>query len=257
MDEKHPEQRAGIYRITCSGNGRVYVGSAKHIGRRFYLHRWELARGDHHSRLMQRAWNKYGSAAFTFEAVLLCAEVDLLRYEQIVIDFYDAANPKKGMNICSIAGRTDGVKWTDAQRARGGPTKGMRVFKDNPAAHANLMAAVHRGDKHHQFGKPRSEEVRRKISESRKGTPAWNKGQAASWAAVPRPQEVKDKASATKRAKHLERLGITAADAKAIVSANWFDKVPHQALADQYGLPKMKVLGLCNPQYGEAWLWML
>lgn len=165
----------GVYRIKNVETGKLYIGSSKTIARRFYCHRWDLRRGSHHSPLLQRAWKKYGEAAFTFEIIVICSENNLLFYEQAAMDLYRAYDPAFGMNISSIAGRSC-VEWTKERRAASSAQRmGKRVF-DNPVARANLLAAVHRGDKHHMFGKSHSEDSRKRISKNRKGITAWNKG---------------------------------------------------------------------------------
>lgn len=60
---------SGIYQIRHVASGRVYVGSAVNIEKRWRDHRRQLAAGKHHSRKLQRAWIKYGAGAFQFEVV--------------------------------------------------------------------------------------------------------------------------------------------------------------------------------------------
>lgn len=61
--------RSGIYRIICEVNNRCYVGSTVDLYRRFVQHCVRL-RGDfHHSKRLQRAWNKYGADKFAFEVI--------------------------------------------------------------------------------------------------------------------------------------------------------------------------------------------
>lgn len=58
---------SGIYQIVHAASGKCYVGSSSNIQRRWSLHRSELRRQRHHSLRLQRAWNRYGAAAFTWE----------------------------------------------------------------------------------------------------------------------------------------------------------------------------------------------
>lgn len=60
---------SGIYQIRHVASGRVYVGSALHIEKRWRDHRRQLAEGNHHSSKLQRAWLKHGASAFQFEVV--------------------------------------------------------------------------------------------------------------------------------------------------------------------------------------------
>lgn len=99
--------KSGVYVIRNTINGKVYVGSTKSFHARFRAHKYALQGGKHHSRKLQRAWVKYGSEAFSFEKVLVCAEECLLQYEQIVIDYYQAHT--KGYNHLVKAGSRAGT----------------------------------------------------------------------------------------------------------------------------------------------------
>lgn len=168
----------GVYRITNTETGKVYIGSSSVVSRRIYLHKWDLSRGRHHSPLMQRAWDKYCEASFNFEQVLVCAEAHLLMYEQVLIDFYQAADPAHGMNIAAHAGRVC-IEWTPERRAASSMARlGKPVFKDDPEKYALLMANVKRGEAHGMYGRKHTPETLEKISASRRGMAAWNKGKS-------------------------------------------------------------------------------
>lgn len=61
----------GVYRITCLANKRVYIGSSARVGMRINEHKYRLRHDKHHSRHLQRAWDKYGEDAFEFEVLAL------------------------------------------------------------------------------------------------------------------------------------------------------------------------------------------
>lgn len=106
----------GVYAITCRPTGRVYIGSSVRVASRWRRHRVELLAGEHHSSKLQRAWNKYGAAAFSFEPLLRCGLDSLLFYEQRAIDVFAAAT--HGFNVCLRAGSAAGVIRSSAFRAR-------------------------------------------------------------------------------------------------------------------------------------------
>lgn len=58
---------SGIYKITHVTTGDAYIGSSRHIQKRWQDHRYLLERGKHHNRLLQRRWDECGAEAFTFE----------------------------------------------------------------------------------------------------------------------------------------------------------------------------------------------
>lgn len=56
----------GIYKITCLGNNKFYIGSSKDIGSRWSHHLSDLRLGKHHSIYLQRCYNKYGERSIIF-----------------------------------------------------------------------------------------------------------------------------------------------------------------------------------------------
>jgi group I intron endonuclease len=104
---------AGIYEIRNVANGNRYVGSASDLDGRFAVHRHFLSHRKHHSRYLQRAFDRHGAAGFVFRPLLLCAKRDLLFYEQRAID-----GLKPEYNLCPIAANTLGLRWTAEARIR-------------------------------------------------------------------------------------------------------------------------------------------
>lgn len=72
-----------IYRITNALNGRSYIGSSGDTPQRWSNHRMQLRKGNHHSKWLQREWNKYGAYEFVFNAIEAVPEgADLLQRER-------------------------------------------------------------------------------------------------------------------------------------------------------------------------------
>jgi len=133
----------GIYVIENTKNGRRYVGSALRLNARWRDHRRGLENNRHHSRFMQRDWNKCGQDFFKFTILMFCEKESLIRNEQTFID-----NLKPEYNSAPVAGSQLGFKMSDESKAK-------------------LSAAAKRtknftGHKH-------SEETKARISASRKG----------------------------------------------------------------------------------------
>lgn len=135
----------GIYSITNTLNGRRYVGSASSIKKRWRQHIRTLGTGKHHSRFMQRCFDKHGESAFRFEVLLYCSRDNLLMYEQALID-----GLKPEYNSTPTAGSQLGYRHSDETRAK-------------------LKAARARNPSSPRKGMAHTEESRKKISESRKG----------------------------------------------------------------------------------------
>jgi len=90
---------SGIYKIEHLDSGRIYIGSSNNISGRWRKHKEALNRGTHHSKYLQRLWNKYGESSITVTPILYC-EVKLLQfYEQLCIDeFQPVLNGTKSAN---------------------------------------------------------------------------------------------------------------------------------------------------------------
>jgi group I intron endonuclease len=171
--------KSGIYLITNTVNGTVYVGSAVNIKRRFEEHRKHLRGERHKNRFLQNAWAKHGEQAFVFSVLFLCSVESLIQEEQKAIDHYAADG--RIYNLSPVAGSRLGAKVSEqgrknisaAQRGQPGrhctphteETKAKlraRVVSDETRA---KMAAAKLGKKRPAF----TEETRRRMSEAQKG----------------------------------------------------------------------------------------
>lgn len=82
--------KSGIYMITCTSNGRFYVGQSSDIRRRWKEHRATLRRGTHANRIMQACFEKYGMESMQFDVLRNCAPEQLNEEELAAIaDFGD------------------------------------------------------------------------------------------------------------------------------------------------------------------------
>lgn len=109
----------GVYEIRNSVNGKRYIGSAAvSFKERWWSHKGALRRGVHCNRHLQSAWRKYGESQFTFRILLLTTPADAVKYEQIALDFYQAAHSRHGYNLLPTAGSLLGYKATAETRRR-------------------------------------------------------------------------------------------------------------------------------------------
>ena len=196
---------SGIYKITNTANGKIYVGSAKDFSQRWGMHKYQLRRGKHHSPYMQKAYNKHGEGSFVFEIMLVCSKEDLIFYEQRALDALSPCDPSIGYNICKVAGSSLGRKMpTHAVESMRERMKGKQYglgHRHSEESRAKMSASkignknavgnqIWLGRKHSEETKARlsevakarrlSEETKRKISESSKGRKAWNTGKKLS-----------------------------------------------------------------------------
>lgn len=97
---------SGIYVITNAKSGKVYIGQAQDIYKRWGEHKRALKRGDHGNKYLQRAWNKHGIKAFKFQILERCLADQLDEREQHYLNIY----MPRGIcyNIAPEAGTTRG-----------------------------------------------------------------------------------------------------------------------------------------------------
>lgn len=80
----------GIYKIENLKNGKVYVGQAVDIKRRWSRHRMELKKGIHSNKYLQRAYDKYGVDAFRYSVIEECPKEKLNEREIFYIQKFDS-----------------------------------------------------------------------------------------------------------------------------------------------------------------------
>lgn len=130
---------SGVYRIRNLVNGHCYIGSAVNVRARWAAHRHALTKHRKAPPKLQRAWDKYGAGAFSFEVVLECQKDALLVNEQAVID---AETPR--YNTRNRAHSNIGVRWSADTNARKGRPKmylvaGVYATLQEHCAHYGLV----------------------------------------------------------------------------------------------------------------------
>jgi group I intron endonuclease len=141
------DQMTGIYALINVVTGKVYVGQAFNFQRRWKNHAIELRLNRHCNPYLQASWNKYTEDSFIFIVLETCdKDKETLRViEQKWMDKLKACDRVFGFNQAPAAGSLLGFKASDETRAK------LAVRS------AKLK------------GKPRSEEVKAKISATMKG----------------------------------------------------------------------------------------
>ena len=66
-----PTIEGGVYAITCTANGRQYIGSTRRFQARWARHQHELRQGRHKNLALQADYEQYGPTAFRFEPLSL------------------------------------------------------------------------------------------------------------------------------------------------------------------------------------------
>lgn len=177
----------GIYEIRNTYDGKRYIGSALDFDTRFRAHLNDLRKNKHFNRHLQFAWNKYGEESFRIAPIIICSANDLLFYEQRVLDaFWESL-----YNLAPTAGSQLGWVPTEETKrkisiARTGQSISLPPFSQE---HCANIAKAQIGKKlaletrrkmsiaqKRRIRFPLSDEVKKKISEAKKGSIPWNKG---------------------------------------------------------------------------------
>jgi len=149
---------SGIYAIVNKINGHRYVGSAVDIPSRWRSHVYHLRKGNHHSKHLQSAWDKYGRECFSF---IVLERVDdlavLIQREQA---YLDESLPEYNTN--PIAGNMLGYRFSkEAKQRMSEIHTGFRHTDESRLKMSELWSRKPRGEY--------SADRRAKIAESHKG----------------------------------------------------------------------------------------
>ncbi len=127
--------------------GGVYIGqTTMGLSRRMSAHLCEARRSKHNLPLY-RAIRKHGKSAFTIKLLAEC-------------EGRDEMNAREQQEIAAL--KTSG---THCYNAHPGGLKGYPISSETKAK----MSAARKGSRHHQFGKPLSEEHKKNLSASHRG----------------------------------------------------------------------------------------
>lgn len=155
-------KKSGIYSIKNLVTGKRYIGSAFDLSGRKATHFYQLRKKKHHNIYLQRSFLKYREENFKFEVLMYCEKEELIKYEQIFIDYYKS---EKTYNIRKEACNNFGLHHTKKTK-----NKISKTIKDNSInkGEKNGMYGMS-GNKNPFYGKTHSEETKKLISEKNKG----------------------------------------------------------------------------------------
>ncbi len=209
---------SGIYLITNKVNGKIYVGQAVDLYERYRSHK----KSKKNTRITN-ALKEFGIQNFVFSVLeKVEGRINLNSREQYWMEFLKSYDENIGYNMCRYAfyplGHCEEVrkKMSENMKGKMGGEKNPFYGKNHTEESKRLISEVHKGSKHSEQAKKKmsisrkgkkqspdharkrvesmrrngsyvkSEETLRKMSESRLGQKAWNKG-------IPRTEETKIK----------------------------------------------------------------
>lgn len=117
----------GIYKITNTENGKIYIGQSINISHRQSCHFFDLKNNRHKNCHLQRAYN-LNPNAFRFEVICTCKEEELNDLEKFFIGKYNATDPAKGYNL-DVGGNGDGRKSEETRRKMSQAKMGNQAMK--------------------------------------------------------------------------------------------------------------------------------
>jgi group I intron endonuclease len=161
-------KEAGIYKLTCINNQKIYIGKAVNIHRRINQHRYSSIKsvGNFY---FENALIKNGWESFTIEILEIFKDFDkskdnpfLLERESYYIKLFDSSNVNIGYNTCKFSTDRTGLKHSEDTK--------MKMSKSSLGKRAS-EATKERMSKNRK-GRKHSEETKQKISKSSLGKKA-------------------------------------------------------------------------------------
>ena len=168
---------AGIYKIVNKTNGKIYIGSASDVKRRWREHKYKLKKGIHPNKHLLSSWQINGEENFVYEILEIVDDLEmLLERENFYIDHYFSNVPETGYNIRKDCRSQLGYKHSEETKQK---MRGRKVSEETK----QILAEYAKNQKPYWLGKKRDQETIDKIQSTKKKngvSPPWNKGIAHS-----------------------------------------------------------------------------
>tara|TARA_R110002074_G_scaffold51396_2_gene130028 strand:+ start:30598 stop:31371 length:774 start_codon:yes stop_codon:yes gene_type:complete len=164
-DHKNYNKIAGIYKLYCNNNGKIYIGKSVNIGKRLNDHK-NCKRNGKVGRYFQNAILKYGWESFTIEILEVFENFDkhthnddLLKRETYYIELFESTDRSKGYNICKSSTDMTGIVVSVETREK--MRQNMLGRKLSPETREKMRQS--------RLGKVCSDETKEKIRQKRLG----------------------------------------------------------------------------------------
>lgn len=166
---------AGVYKLTCNINNKIYIGKSVNIRRRMYQHKNCRDGGFLHNAIQKHGWDN-----FKLDIIEIFENFDrlndnlyLLDREAYYIEFYDSTNRDRGYNRSKYSSDTTGLPVSDETREKQrisatGNTNNLGRIPDNITREKMRNAKLGKSNLA-CVGKPRTEETKQKIRDSKRG----------------------------------------------------------------------------------------
>jgi len=141
----------GIYKITNSVNGKLYIGQSVNMSNRQTAHFEALRSKRHYNNYLQKSFNKYGESNFVFTIIEECELLD--EREIYWIKYFKSTDRFHGYNLLY-----GGTKFKMTQEIKERISSGLKIFFiDNEEAKQRLSNKM-KGRGNYFYGKKHSKE---------------------------------------------------------------------------------------------------
>lgn len=157
---------AGIYKITCRSNGKIYIGYTNCFKKRWREHQLALRRNRHENSIITRCYAKYGLESFTWEIIEIIHSDD----KDILLNMLEDREIFYIQQYRSFEDKSIGMNLTAGGRKMGGSNNPHYGRKHSLEARKKISEAqkLRVGPLNSMWGKKLSLDARNKIKESRK-----------------------------------------------------------------------------------------
>lgn len=130
---KDQEKLFGIYKIENLNNGKIYIGStSSSFKKRYKEHLSLLFMNDHHSKYLQRSFNKHGINSFVFSIVeIVDTKSEVIKREQYYLDYFKCFLKENGYNVLPKAYSSLGFKHSEESKKLIGKSSKERGVSKN------------------------------------------------------------------------------------------------------------------------------
>jgi group I intron endonuclease len=153
-------RKSGIYQIRNTCNGKIYVGSASDFASRKSKHFFDLRNDKHINKHLQRAFKKYSEENFVFEIIECIEKVeDIKEFRKLMLEReqYWIDN----LNVCDS-------NYGYNINPTAGSCLGVKRSEESKKKMSESQKGIQAGDKNPMYGKTHTEEARKNISNAQK-----------------------------------------------------------------------------------------